>query len=255
MIDKLIEYIISFLKRFFFYITNLLIIMIYFASLELIPSSLKSYSENGQQFYSSNFLDVYPWSILIILVLAALPLLIHLKTKNNLDSKFLFSIKGFSINALLILLTIFFASQKEDNFEDQYDEISVQLDAENKFLFPRMEDFAYIDKKGIDDIFNKIALSDKSLTSLNNIVINTNHSRHLPAECNRKGLFETGGVSLIGQELADFIVVDKSYKEKISSFLPSQRCEPKKEEDNSKESKCRQLALGNTDKYERCMKM
>jgi hypothetical protein len=118
-----------------------------------------------------------------------------------------------------------------------------------------MEDFAYIDKKGIDDIFNKIALSDKSLTSLNNIVINKYHSRHLPEECNRNGLFETGGVSLMGQELADFIVVDKSYKEKISSFLPSQRCEPKKEEDNSKESKCRQLALGNTDKYERCMKM
>jgi hypothetical protein len=259
MIDKAIEYVISFLKRFFFYITNLLIIMIYFVSLEPISSGLKSYSENGQQFYSSNLADVYPWSMLIILVLAALPLLIHLKTKNNLDSKFLFSIKGFSINALLILLIIFFASQKEDNFEDnfedQYDEISVQLDAENKFLFPRMEDFAYIDKKGIDDIFNKIALSDKSLTSLNNIVINSGHSRHLPEECNRKGLFETGGVSLIGQELADFIVVDKSYKEKISSFLPSQRCEPKKEEDNSKESKCRQLALGHTDKYERCMKM
>ena len=193
--------------------------MIYFVSLEPISSGLKSYSENGQQFYSSNFADVYPWSILIILVLAALPLLIHLKTKNNLDSKFLFSIKGFSINALLILLTIFFASQKEDNFEDQYDAISVQLDAENKFLFPRMEDFAYIDKKGIDDIFNKIALSDKSLTSLNNIVINKYHSRHLPEECNRNGLFETGGVSLMGQELADFIVVDKSYKEKISSFL------------------------------------
>ena len=256
MIDKLIEYIISFLKRFFFYITNLLIIMIYFASLELIPSSLKSYSENGQQFYSSNFLDVYPWSILIILVLAALPLLIHLKTKNNLDSKFLFSIKGFSINALLILLTIFFASQKEDNFEDQYDEISVQLDAENKFLFPRMEDFAYIDKKGIDDIFNKIALSDKSLTSLNNIVINKYHSRHLPAECNRKGLFETGGVSLIGQELADFIVVDKSYKEKISSFLPSQRCEAKKKVVKDRSYYCNEAAAesGDWGVYERCMK-
>ena len=253
MIDKAIEYIISFLKRFFFYITNLLIIMIYFVSLEPISSGLKSYSENGQQFYSSNFADVYPWSILIILVLAALPLLIHLKTKNNLDSKFLFSIKGFSINALLILLTIFFASQKEDNFEDQYDAISVQLDAENKFLFPRMEDFAYIDKKGIDDIFNKIALSDKSLKSLEKIVLHTRHPRH--EKCNIKRLYETGGVYLVGQEFADFIVVDKSYEEKISSFFPYQRCEPKKEEDNSKESKCGQLALGNTDKYERCMKM
>ena len=99
MIDKAIEYVISFLKRFFFYITNLLIIMIYFVSLEPISSGLKSYSENGQQFYSSNLVDVYPWSILIILVLAALPLLIHLKTKNNLDSKFLFF---FNISTLLI---------------------------------------------------------------------------------------------------------------------------------------------------------
>ena len=90
MIDKAIEYVISFLKRFLFYITNLLIIMIYFVSLEPISSGLKSYSENGQHFYSFNLVDVYPWSILIILVLAALPLLIHLKTKNNLDSKFFF---------------------------------------------------------------------------------------------------------------------------------------------------------------------
>ena len=227
--------------------------MIYFASLEPISSGLKSYSENGQQFYSSNFSDVYPWSLLIILVLAALPLLIHLKTKNNLDSKFLFSIKGFSINALLILLTIFFASQKEDNFEDQYDEISVQLDAENKFLFPRMEDFAYIDKKGIDDIFNEIALSDKSLRSLEKIVLHTHHPRH--EKCNIKRLYETGGVYLYRQEFANFIVVDKSYEEKITSFFPYQRCEPKRKEDNSKESNCRQLALANTDKYERCMKM
>ena len=48
MIDKAIEYVISFLKRFFFYITNLLIIMIYFVSLEPISSGPKSYSENGQ---------------------------------------------------------------------------------------------------------------------------------------------------------------------------------------------------------------
>ena len=256
MIDKAIEYIISFLKRFFFYITNLLIIIAYFAALNPISSSLRSYSENGQQFYSSNFLVVYPWSNFIIFVLALLPLLIHLKTKNNLDSKFLFSIKGFSINALLILLTLFFASQKEVNFEDQYDEISVQLDAEDKFLFPLMEDFAYIDKWGIDDIFNKIALSDKSLTSLNNIVINEYHSRHLPEECNREGLFETGGVYLRGQELAEFIVVDKSYKEKISSFLPSQRCEAKKKVVKDRNYYCTEAAAesGDFGVYERCMK-
>tara|TARA_B100000965_G_scaffold394525_1_gene406863 strand:- start:568 stop:1326 length:759 start_codon:yes stop_codon:yes gene_type:complete len=252
MTDTIIELLIEFSKRLFVWVINLFIALVYIVSLAELNTHLVSYSKNGQNFFSTDFSDIYTGLLLITaLIVPTTLLIIHLIKKNKIDFKFIFSLKGFSINALFILSIIVFGTLKEDALSSSYNKISAQLNNENKFLFPVMDDFAYIEREEIKNIFTEISIKDKSFETLNDLVINKRHLRYVE-EC-KGDQYETISVSLRDKEFNNFIVVDSSYENTILDFLPSGRCELKKKE--TKEDRCWQTALGDKYKYDRCMAM